>query len=301
MNYIILFLLFSQAKSGEASGVPGAFADIGYGTRPMGMGGAFIAVADDGNAAIWNPAALPYLGYREFIFMHANQLGLVPYNYFTYGQSINSKNGLGGVFISSGDDLLRESTIYLSYGREIKDKISIGQNLKLRHASFGNNPEAGVTGVAYGMALDCGVLFSPSKKTKIGILFKEIIGYLSWNSSISGWYKENVPPELIVGGSWKVTKGKFSTNIAADFNKTLYSGDSQDKISVGTEVMIFEILMLRIGMSQNIEKEPINRKFATGVGVNIKHLQNIILRLDYAYLFSELAGTHRIGLRIAIK
>jgi len=29
-----------------------------YGTRPMGMGGAFTAVADDANAAYWNPAGL---------------------------------------------------------------------------------------------------------------------------------------------------------------------------------------------------------------------------------------------------
>ena len=29
------------------------------GTRPLGMGGAFIAVADDGNTITWNPAGLP--------------------------------------------------------------------------------------------------------------------------------------------------------------------------------------------------------------------------------------------------
>ncbi len=29
-----------------------------YGARPMGMGGAFTAVADDANAPYWNPAGL---------------------------------------------------------------------------------------------------------------------------------------------------------------------------------------------------------------------------------------------------
>ena len=34
---------------------------IFVGTRPLGMGGAFIAVADDGNTITWNPAGLPRL------------------------------------------------------------------------------------------------------------------------------------------------------------------------------------------------------------------------------------------------
>ena len=36
------------------------------GTRPMSMGGAFIAVADDGNTITWNPAGLPRLRRTEF-------------------------------------------------------------------------------------------------------------------------------------------------------------------------------------------------------------------------------------------
>ena len=36
------------------------------GTRPLGMGGAFIAVADDGNTITWNPAGLPRLRRKVF-------------------------------------------------------------------------------------------------------------------------------------------------------------------------------------------------------------------------------------------
>ena len=36
------------------------------GTRPLSMGGAFIAVADDGNTFTWNPAGLPRLRRTEF-------------------------------------------------------------------------------------------------------------------------------------------------------------------------------------------------------------------------------------------
>ena len=42
------------------------------GTRPLGMGGAFIAVADDGNTITWNPAGLPGLRRTEFTSTYAN-------------------------------------------------------------------------------------------------------------------------------------------------------------------------------------------------------------------------------------
>ncbi len=43
-----------------------AFAPVGAGARALGMGGAFIAVADDGTAATFNPAGLAQLRRSEF-------------------------------------------------------------------------------------------------------------------------------------------------------------------------------------------------------------------------------------------
>jgi long-subunit fatty acid transport protein len=41
---------------------------VGSGARAVGMGGAFIAVADDATAASWNPAGLTQLKKPEFSF-----------------------------------------------------------------------------------------------------------------------------------------------------------------------------------------------------------------------------------------
>src|SRR5712692_400351 len=38
---------------------------LGVGARPLGMGGAFVAVADDATAASWNPAGLALLLHPE--------------------------------------------------------------------------------------------------------------------------------------------------------------------------------------------------------------------------------------------
>ena len=46
--------------------------DLQLGPRPQGMGGAFIALADDINAGYWNPAGIPQLNKKALGFMHSN-------------------------------------------------------------------------------------------------------------------------------------------------------------------------------------------------------------------------------------
>jgi len=55
---------------------------IPVGSRPLSMGEAFVAVADDGNAIYWNPAGLARLERIEFSFSHANLLGLGVNSYY---------------------------------------------------------------------------------------------------------------------------------------------------------------------------------------------------------------------------
>src|SRR3989304_5776865 len=43
---------------------------LGAGTRAMGMGGSFVAVADDASAVFWNPAGLARLSYGQLGFSH---------------------------------------------------------------------------------------------------------------------------------------------------------------------------------------------------------------------------------------
>ena len=61
---IFTFLIISSALLSQEQ--------IFVGTRPLGMGGAFIAVADDGNTITWNPAGLPRLRRKEFTSSYAD-------------------------------------------------------------------------------------------------------------------------------------------------------------------------------------------------------------------------------------
>ncbi len=86
VSYILVFLisavLFEQgymrsyafAQSQQVPDVieiPSSFNPVGSGARALGMGGAFIAVADDATAASWNPGGLIQLGRPEISFVGA--------------------------------------------------------------------------------------------------------------------------------------------------------------------------------------------------------------------------------------
>ncbi|MGE5796465.1 MAG: hypothetical protein ACM34N_06745, partial [Ignavibacteria bacterium] len=60
----------------------GEFMAIGVGARPLGMGGAYVAVVNDISSAYYNPAGLINLNYPQIALMHAEHFGdLVNYDY----------------------------------------------------------------------------------------------------------------------------------------------------------------------------------------------------------------------------
>lgn len=65
-RYRCLFVI-----AGLLTGAPAASGQVPFetvGTRALGMGGAFVAVADDASATYWNPAGLPGLGFFDATF-----------------------------------------------------------------------------------------------------------------------------------------------------------------------------------------------------------------------------------------
>ncbi|MBI4364323.1 MAG: PorV/PorQ family protein [Candidatus Latescibacteria bacterium] len=75
----------------HATRYAGEFLRIGVGARALGMGSAFVGLADDGTAAYWNPAGLSTLREREITAMHAEQFGsIVQYDFLSYVMPVGS-------------------------------------------------------------------------------------------------------------------------------------------------------------------------------------------------------------------
>lgn len=96
------------------------FLNVGVGARAIGMGGSFIALADDSTAAYWNPAGLAQIPARAFSAMYADAFqggngsflgkGLVNYSFTNYAMRVNGSDAFGVSWIRMGvDDIPRTS------------------------------------------------------------------------------------------------------------------------------------------------------------------------------------------------
>jgi hypothetical protein len=80
----------------------GAFMADGGGARALGMGSAFVAVADDASAAFFNPAGLVDAPSRELLLMHSERFGdLVDRDYASYVQPLSGEGWASGAFAVS--------------------------------------------------------------------------------------------------------------------------------------------------------------------------------------------------------
>jgi hypothetical protein len=86
-----LALAFLAPQPARATRYAGEFLRIGVGARALGMGSAFVGLADDGTASYWNPAGLATLTERQVTAMHAEQFGsIVQYDFLSYVMPVGS-------------------------------------------------------------------------------------------------------------------------------------------------------------------------------------------------------------------
>ncbi|MGM0568016.1 MAG: hypothetical protein ACQESB_02225 [Elusimicrobiota bacterium] len=133
----ILILMFLTAGNSYA-----AFMDAGHSARAMGMGGAFTAVADDGNAPLWNSAGPATVEELSLNFTHTKLFtGLdgvdLSQNYFSFifpTAGIRRLMNFGTFAVSwtnvSARDLYSEDAIMFSYSLKLNRYLDAGAGLK---------------------------------------------------------------------------------------------------------------------------------------------------------------------------
>ena len=127
------------------------FLTTGVGARALGMGGAFVAIANDATACYWNPAGLSLLRQREVTMMHATRFsGIVHSNFVNFVYPDQKGSAFGVSWFRIGVDDIPKSTkldefnrpiiegymknidqaLFLSYSRQAAEKLYIGGNIK---------------------------------------------------------------------------------------------------------------------------------------------------------------------------
>lgn len=122
--YVLItsLILPTTASAADEGSHAAEFLSHGVGARALGMGSAFVAIADDATATYWNPAGLTKVKKHSFSAMYSDTFstgegswlskGLVTYNFVNYVYQIEDIGSLGLSWIRLGvDDIPRTTFI----------------------------------------------------------------------------------------------------------------------------------------------------------------------------------------------
>ena len=281
----------------------GAFKEIIFGARPSGLGSAFVGVADDSNALLFNPAGIVQIEKPEVNFMYSKLFyGLedtdLSSGFAGFVCPISKFNSLGihwANFISL--DEYSEDMLGLSYGFAVFEQIYFGFTLKYLNHSYvldertKNDPVFSSGKSKYGITLDLGAL-AKFDNFSVGISGKNIT-----EPDVRLKTKDTVPMQITAGFGYNVEEFLFLKNFLMVFDTSYRNqewGSTFDKLNfnLGFEFYPVKPLTLRIGGNAS--------GISLGSGIKFSKLSIFELQLDYAFLYplyvKETVGTHRVSL-----
>ncbi|MBP2654746.1 MAG: hypothetical protein H6Q73_2315 [Firmicutes bacterium] len=184
MKKRLILLMLASVMIFSTSSVM-ARSSFGWDVRAMGMGGAFVAVADDINAIDINPAGLAFLrgSQAEVSFSNADYSG-VSENMLGLEYATQLDNGALGVSLSRYKYEMdpyysSTSTNYcVAYGTKIQDNLAVGAHLSKTKSDSSTN--FGVSALykdgpqlSYGLLIDSdltvGAAYRPDRQTVVAL------------------------------------------------------------------------------------------------------------------------------------
>ncbi len=290
-----------------------SFLEVGIGARSMGMGGAYVAIAEGATAMYWNPAGLGRSTVASAVFEQVDWITDVSFNFL--GATIPIPNNLGtlGLFINAmtlpnqpvrtiqfpdgnGEEYNGSSLVMgLSYARMLTDRFSIGFNAKYISERIWH--ERGRS-----LAFDVGTLYDTGLKgLKIGACISNFGSGLQLSGSDLLIYHDSDPIHLgnndkIIGelmtDKWPLPLNmQFGLSYA--FNPSPFLGvqvsvdalhpiNNSESINLGSEVKLFNMLFLRGGYNSLFQSDT-EAGMTMGAGLDYKLFGASNIRVDYAF------------------
>jgi len=326
---IFAFIISSPARGAEK--YAGEFLSLGAGARPLGMGGSFVAIADDATATYWNPAGLGGLERTQISFMHAGIFGLDSYDFVNYVQPIGGTGAFGLSWFRLGIDDIpltelqgsgnisasnrpviigymqdTENAFMLSYGKRFRMNMPIGEYKSMGtdiqiggNIKFLLNSVSGANRNAIGFGGDLGLIWKTSfvsdNDTKKTSDLSLGIALQDFTKTRLYWNTTSSPSHIdVIPRNFKVGAA-YSQYINSLASRMILSIDADTRYGLemhyGLEYILGDILSLRMGVQE--------RDLTAGAGLNISFLRgesSLSFLVDYAFLSHELGNTHRISL-----
>jgi hypothetical protein len=274
-----------------ASPIYGAFENVDSGARSLGMGSAFVSVADDASSIFNNPAGIAQADQNELSMSYMELYGLVGYSSIGCIQKMQ-KNvfGIGVISSNDKDDIYQEMEFLFAYSRQIAENASIGANIRyLSSCAYLNEAKLGD---GKGIAIDLGYQYwIPDKGISFGVDFHSPIGFIFYNrKSVFGLsgekYSQRTDFYYNIG---------VSIDLAKEFpvlDKFLLVGELSDgHFCSGAEYTYANLISIRSGLRLG---NSLNRAWTTGLGFRLS-----AIKIDFAYISSPVnADTSQISVSV---
>jgi len=284
-------LLYGQAKVATAGA---QFLEIGVSARAVGMGEAFIAIADDATALYYNPAGLTQLYEKEFVFTHIDYAADMSFEFGGMVYPLWSIGGIVGVgvyMLDAGDIPettheyptgtgrsfgAKEYALGLSYARSLTDHFSVGVTVKLIDQVY---EDARATG----WAADVGTIYDTGfRGFRISMVISNFGPDMMFISQ-----EHPLPINFKFGGSFNVLESDLHR--ATLSLEGSHPSDNLEKYAAGMEYTFNEMFSLRMGHKFQIDEGG----FSAGAGISLP-VDEWRIRMDYGYFdFGVLKSVHR--------
>lgn len=273
-------LLYGQAKVATAGA---QFLEIGVSGRAIGMGEAFVAVANDASAMYYNPAGLTQLYDREVVLSHISYVADIRYDFAGLAYPLYRLGGVLGVGFYSLDAGDMDETTYeyfrgtgrifgarsyaatLSYGRALTDRFSVGVTVKLVDEMLEDER-------ATGWAADVGTSYDTGfRNFKIAMVITNFGPDMTF---IQEGYP--LPINFRFGGAINVLDGEQHKGVFA--LEASHPSDNLEKYNAGFEYQYQDRYFLRLGQKFNYDEGSLS----VGGGLRLP-VNKMEMRLDYGF------------------
>lgn len=304
------------------------FLSIPVGARSLGMGGAFVSLADDASSMYWNPSGIARLQKREAMVYHADWVADIDFNYagfilplaeagvlgfnltmLSYGEmertTEDQPDGTGDFFTAGS------FAFGVSYGRSLTDWFSIGINAKYVQETIWNSS-------ASGFAIDLGTLFTtpfPGVRFGAGIsnfgqklqirgddllVQKDISPNQGNNPNINANLttdRFDLPLNLRIGISYEpVANDDQRLIFAVD---AAHPNDNAESLNLGFEYSLFQRMISVRGGYKALGARESEEQFTFGAGLLYEVSPGLATRIDYAFEdFGRLQSAHTFSVSV---
>lgn len=322
-SLVILILVlqsFNYSQNNVAT-TSAAFLEIGPGARSIGMGSAYVSVADDASSIYWNPAGIASLNQTEVQSFYTPWLVETNFYYNSAVIPMGVYGSIGLSFTSITMDEMMVRTVQdpepneygqkfdagnismgIAYAKRLTDRFSFGFQTKFIQESIWQMK-------AQGYAVDIGTMFVTKSNLNIGMSISNFGGKLGMqgvNTLVDidideTIYGNNDRIDGSLGTSqWPLPllfrfglSKKFAFSPTMDFLvavDAIHPNNNPEYINVGFEYSIMDLISFRLGKSHsfydlNSSGKTIGPEHGISLGTGIKYKipRGPLVNVDYVF------------------